>query len=511
VELFQHLAIYAIVTPLLAAVLVPIISIWRKNWAMPVTGLVLTVSLVFSTLLVPQVRASGYLSYHLGSWEPPFGIELRVDLLGALMMVLISAICLIVAVYSRKYIAPDTATDGKTFFFYAEEMQEEKRPVYYSLLLVICAAMMGFVATGDIFNMFVFFELMAICSYALVAIPGTRLPIRAAIKYMLMAVPAAMLALLAISLLYSVTGSLNMADLAGLVGSSDYSRVITISYVLLIVGFAVKAAVFPLHMWLPDAHSKAPSPVSALLSGLIVKMGIVGIIRVTYSVYGSHFPSPLSWVTTVLIWAGAVAIIYGAIMAIRQSDLKLMIAYSTIMNLGYITLGFGLADVTALVGGVYHIMGHGVAKACFFLCAGSIISRSSYQKIEDLKGAYRKMPLTCIAFAMASLSIVGIPPTAGFVGKWYLVTGSLNAGYPFLGALVLAGSIMAAVYCFRVVYYMFFLPPSGESWQNVSGEAPPSMAGATLILAIASVALGIASSWILPPLRDAMGVLLAGG
>lgn len=510
-ELSQHLAIYAIVTPLFVAVLVPIISRWRKNSAMPLTSLVLTASLIFSVLLIPQVRASGYLSYHLGSWEPPFGIELRIDFLGAFMMVLISAVCLIVALYSRKYIAPDTPKDGKTFFFYAEEMEEGKRPIYYSLLLVICASMLGFVATGDIFNMFVFFELMAICSYALVAIPGTRLPIRAAIKYMLMGVPAAMLVLLAIGLLYSLTGTLNMADLAERVGSSDNSQVIIISYVVLIVGFAVKAAIFPLHMWLPDAHSKAPSPVSALLSGLIVKMGILGIIRVTYSVYGSHFPSPLNWVTSVLIWVSVAAIIYGAIMAIRQSDLKLMIAYSTIMNLGYITLGFGLADVTALVGGVYHIMGHGVAKACFFLCAGSIIWRSGYLKIEELKGAYRKMPITCIAFALASLSIVGIPPTAGFVAKWYLVSGSLSAGNPFLGAVVLTGSIMAAVFCFRVVYYMFFLPPSEGSWQNVSGEAPLSMAGTTLVLAVASLALGIASSWIVPPLRDTIGVLLTGG
>ncbi|MFU8796447.1 MAG: complex I subunit 5 family protein [Dehalococcoidia bacterium] len=509
-ELSQHFAIYAIVTPLFAAVLVPIISLWKKNWGMPLTALVMACSLVLSALLVPQVRASRYLSYHLGSWEPPFGIELRIDFLGALMMVLISAICLIVAVYSRKYIAPDSPKDGKTFFFYAEEMQEEKRPVYYSLLLVICASMLGFVATGDVFNMFVFFELMAICSYALVAIPGTRLPIRAAIKYMLMAVPAAMLVLLGIGLLYSVTGTLNMADLSERLSTSGYDQVVTISYVLLLVGFAVKAAIFPLHVWLPDAHSKAPSPVSALLSGLIVKMGIVGMIRVTYSVYDSYFPSPLGWATSVLAWTAGVAIIYGAIMAIRQSDLKLMIAYSTIMNLGYITLGFGLADVTALVGGVYHIMGHGVAKVCFFLCAGSIISRSGYQKIEDLKGAYRKMPLTCAAFALASLSIVGIPPTAGFVAKWYLVSGSLNTGHALLGAVVIAGSVMAAIYCFRVVYYMFFLPPSDEAWQDVSGEASPSMVGATLLLAVASLALGIASSWILPSLRDAAQVLLLG-
>lgn len=507
-EAFQHFAIYAIVTPLFVAVLVPIITLWKKNWGMPLAGLALAVSLILSSLLVPHVRAAGYLSYHLGSWEPPFGIEIRIDFLGVLMMVLVSAICLIVAVYSLRYIAPRRPKGEKTFFFSGEELEEGKRPVYYSLYLVVSAAMLGFVATGDIFNMFVFFELMAICSYALVAIPGSRLSIRAAVKYMLMAVPAAMLTLLGISLLYAVTGTLNMVDLAGRIASSGYAQVITASYVLIVVGFAVKAAVFPLHVWLPDAHSKAPSPISALLSGLIVKMGIFGIIRFSFSVYGDYFTSSLNWVGDIVIWVAAGAIIYGAIMAIRQKDFKIMIAYSTVMNIGYIMLGFGLADVTALVGGTYHIVGHALAKACFFLCAGSIISRSGYRTIEDLKGASRKMPLTCAAFALASLSIVGIPPTAGFVGKWYLVWGSLNTGNAFLGVVVLAGSIMAAVYCFRVVYYMFFLPPAKGAWQEVSGEAPVSMVAPTWILAAGALVLGVLSSWILPSLREAIESLM---
>jgi multicomponent Na+:H+ antiporter subunit D len=508
VEAYQHFAIFAIATPLLVAILVPIVALWKKSWGMPMAGLALAVSLILTSLLVPHVPAAGYLSYHLGSWEPPFGIEIRIDFLGAVMMVLVSAICLIVAVYSLRYIAPSRPRGEKTFFFFGEEMEEGKRPVYYSLYLVLTAAMLGFVATGDIFNMFVFFELMAICSYALVAIPGSRLSIRAAVKYMLMAVPAAMLALLGISLLYAVTGSLNMADIAGRIASSGYAQVITVSYVLMAMGFAVKAAVFPLHVWLPDAHSKAPSPISALLSGVIVKMGVFGIIRVTFSVYGMYFASSLSWTSDIVKWVAGVAIIYGAVMAIRQTDFKIMIAYSTVMNIGYIMLGFGLADVTALVGGTYHMVGHALAKACFFLCAGSIISRSGYRAIEELKGASRKMPLTCAAFALASLSIVGIPPTAGFVGKWYLVWGSLNTGNVVLGIVVLAGSIMAAVYCFRVVYYMFFVPPADGTWQEVSGEAPLSMVVPTWVLAAGTLVTGVLSLWLLPPLRQAIEALM---
>jgi len=510
VELSQHVAIYPIVTLLFVAVLIPIVTLRKKNWDMPLAGLALLLSLVLSALLVPRIRATGYLSYHLGSWEPPFGIEIRIDFLGALMMILISAICLIAVVYSKRYVAPGRSEGDKTFFFYAEQMEKGKRPVYYSLFLVLCASMLGFVASGDIFNMFVFLELKAICSYALVAIPGTRLPVRAAIKYMLMSVPAAMLVLLAIGLLYSVTGTLNLADLAERTASSDYAQVVTISYVILIVGFAVKAAVFPLHIWLPDAHSKAPSPISALLSALVVKMGLFGIIRVSYSAYGTYFHSDANFVLNIVMWAAAIAIVYGAIMAIRQREFKLMMAYGTVMNIGYIVLGFALRDQTALLGSMYHVMVHALAKACFFLCAGLIISRSGYQTIDDLKGASRKMPLTCAAFALASLAIVGIPPTSGFISKWYLISGCLSTGNIFMGAIILAGSVMAAVYCFRVVYYMFFLPPSNGLWEEVTGEGPASMVVPTWVLAAATLALGFVSSWVLPPLRDAIASLQLG-
>ena len=191
-------------------------------------------------------------------------------------------------------------------------------------------------------------------------------------------------------------------------------------------------------------------------------------------------------------------------MAIKQKDLKMMIAYSTIAHVGYILIGVGLTNVQALIGSMYHVMDHCLAKACLFLCVGSIIYKSGYRKIEDLKGASTKMPLTCAAFALASLSMVGIPPTAGFISKWYLVWGSLNAGNVFFGVVILLGSVMAAVYCFRVVYYMFFLPPSKRTWQEVSGEAPVSMVCTSWILAAATVVLGIFAIWILPTLQGAI-------
>jgi len=490
VELFQHFAIYAIATPLFVAVVIPIIARWKKSLSMPLAALALATSLILGVLLLPKILASGYLSYHMGAWEPPFGVEIRIDFLGIFMMILISAICLVVAIYSDKYIS--------------SEVEEGKIATYYSLFLIFSASTLGFCATGDIFNMFVFFELTAVTSYALVAISGRGKAIKAAVKYLLMGEPASFLVLLAISLLYSVTGTLNMADLAGKITSSGYTQVIIVAYVIFIMGFAVKAALFPLHVWLPDAHSMAPSPISALLSGLFVKMGIFGMIRLGHSVYTAYFSSDLSVINSLLTWAAAAAVIYGSIMAIKQKDLKTMIAYSTVAHVGVILIGFGLTDVRALTGSMYHIIAHGLAKACLFLCTGSIIYQSGYRMIEDLKGASTKMPLTCAAFAVASLAIVGIPPTAGFISKWYLVWGSLDAGNIIVAVVILVGSLMSAVYCFRVVYYMFFLPAADGSWQEVMGEAPRSMMYSSWVLSAATLILGILAIWILPTLQRAI-------
>ncbi len=489
-ELLRHFPILIIAVPLFVAVIIPIVAQWKRNLSMPLAGLALATSLTMSALLIPQVPAGGHLSYYLGSWEPPFGIEIRIDFLGLFMMILISAVCLITAIYSMKYVS--------------HEIEEGKTSNYYTLFLLLSGSMLGFSATGDIFNMFVFIEIVAITSYALIAIGGSRKAIKAAFKYLLMGAPSSIMVFLAISFLYSVTGTLNMADLTAKIASSGYTQVIIAAYVIFIVGFAVKAALFPLHVWLPDAHSIAPSPISALLSGLVVKMGVLGIIRLAYSVYTVHYSTDINGITGFLTWIATAAVIYGSIMAIRQKDLKVMIAYSTVAHIGYIFVGIGLLNVQALTGSVYHILDHLLAKACLFLCAGSIIYQSGYRKIDDLKGAAKKMPLTCAAFALASLSVVGIPPTAGFISKWYLVWGSLSAGNVFFGVVLLLGSVMSAVYCFRVVYYMFFLPPSRGGWQEVSGEAPVSMVCTSWILAAATVLLGIFAIWILPTLQRAI-------
>ncbi len=241
---YRHFPVLMITIPMLGAVILPFLGYLRRRW-LPWAALVpLTTSSVLGTLLIGRIPADGYLSYHLGNWEPPFGIEIRVDYVGLFLLLVICGISLLTLFYSRRYVDREIAGDKQTAF--------------YVLFLLLSAAMLGFTATGDIFNLFVFMEILALSSYALVAITGNRDAVRAAFKYLLMGAPSSIIVLLAIGFLYSVTGTLNMADLATRIAESGYTEVLVVAYILFIIGFGVKAALFPLHMWLhrPLSHQR---------------------------------------------------------------------------------------------------------------------------------------------------------------------------------------------------------------------------------------------------------------
>lgn len=493
---FRH-PVVIVAVPLVFAALCPLLGLWRRKasfyWAL--AGTVVTAFLAWS--LVGKVGPGTPLDYDLGGWRPPFGIEIRVDTLGLVLVCLITTLAPLLVVYSYRYADHEIPTDRLVY--------------YYTLLLLVFTAMLGFSVTGDLFNFFVFMEIFSITSYALVAVSGAKESIRAAIKYVLMGAASSITILLAIAILYAATGSLNMADISRRLGVTGFGSAAAVALVLFTAGFAVKAALFPVHSWLPDAHSTAPSPVSALLSGLVIKMGVLGIARLLFTVYGRSFSalSP-SWsgVADVLAWTAAACIVFGAAMAIFQKDLKFMIAYSSVSHIGYIMLGIALVNEGGLTGGFFNILAHGTAKACLFLVAGAFIFRAGVRRIADLKGLGRSMPFSSGAFTLAALSIIGLPPTAGFMAKWYIVEGCVRrggAGYIFL-ALALLGTLLSAVYCLRVVYYLFFQPPSDA----VSGarEAPASMAVPMGLLASGVLVLGVFSSWVAPALRAYAEVLL---
>jgi multicomponent Na+:H+ antiporter subunit D len=491
---YQHIPVLMITIPLLCAVLLPVLGYAREKWVPWAAAAAMLPSAVMGCLLLTRLHGDGRLSYAVGSWPPPFGVEISVDYLGLFLMLIICGISLLVMVYARTYIG--------------REVSEGRRIAFYVLLLLISGAMLGLVAAGDVFTFYVFMEIVGLSSYALVAVTGNRKAAHAAFKYLLMGAPASITVLFAIAFLYAATGTLNMADLASRIGTSAYTQVLITSYVLFIVGFSVKAALFPLHMWLPDAHSIAPSPVSALLSGLVVEVYAFAVLRITFAVFARGTTDLTGVTLNATGVAAAVGVIYGGIMAILQKDLKLMLAYSTISHIGYLFLGITTSNAYGITGAMYHMLDHGLAKACLFLCAGSFILVKGYRRIEDLKGASRQMPWTCYAFALASLSIVGIPPTAGFISKWYLVLGNIEAGKWFYAVVLLLGSVLAAAYCLRVIYYMFFLPGAGEAWEESVRDASPSMLSPIWVLSLGTLFFGVCSFLLVPSLLDAARLLL---
>ncbi len=495
-EAWSHLAVLAVAIPVIAAVLMPVLSLWRRDWCAWLATLALAASAILTGLLFIWIRPDRPLSYHMGAWPAQVGIEMTVDFVALLVMALVCGISLAVVFYSRRYTE--------------HEVEGGKLPVYYALLLLMSGAMMGFVSTGDIFNMYIFMEILAISSYALVAITGKRQAARAAFKYLLMGAPASIIILLAVALLYAATGTLNMADLRQQIAASGYPTLVFASCVLFVTGFSVKCALFPLHLWLPDAHSIAPSPVSAMLSGLVVKVGIFGLLRVFFSIYTPSSAAVSETVEVVRLIAAA-AILFGGFMAILQKDFKMMIAYSTISHVGYIVLGLSILNQTSVTGAVYHIVDHGLAKACFFLCSGAFIYMKGIRRLEHLKGAGKQMPWTCAAFSMAAFSVIGIPPTAGFISKWYLVSGAVDAGLYAYGAVFLLGGVLAAFYCLRIIYYMFFTRAEEGTWQAGREELPWQMLAPIWALSLATLVMGLLYFLIIPAVREAAGYLFFPG
>ena len=473
---WAHWLPLAFLAPLLGAVLTPVVSLRNRHvapwWALGV----MTVTSVSATMLVIRVALEGPFSYLPGGWEPPYGIELRFDEFSASVSVIV-LIGWLAVLYSLHYTE------------WLREVPKPRIPYYYALLLLNLGGMIGFVVTGDLFNLFVFLEILSLSAYALVAFSGEHIAEMAAFKYLLMGAISSLLVLFSIATLFALTGSLNMADVAGRLASSGSVAPAALALGMLTVGFMVKAAIFPVHIWLPDAHSIAPSPISAVLSGLVVKIGILGMVRV-YQIYNTAGVIDMHVLNHVLVWLGAISIVMGAFFAVFQDDIKLMLAYSTISNIGYIVMGFGLSTNYSVIGGSIHVFNHALIKATLFFAAGALIYRTGYRTLTDLRGIGRAMPLTCIAIAIGAISIVGIPPTAGFLCKWYIALGAFEAGQPFFGFALVVGALLIFIYYIRMVNAFYFQAPVHADVLEAK-EAPLSMLFPTLLLAALCLVMGI--------------------
>ena len=493
----SHLQVLIPVILLIAALTIPLIAKINTGYREPLVVLATLLSCLFSIAVFWKVLSSPthYIEYLIGyAWSglkllgsgQPIGITLRTDLLGAILLLLINFIGFLATVYSLKYIHHD--------------VPKEKHTYYYTLLLLMLTGMSGIAITGDCFNAYVFFEVASISSYALVAISGKAESLEATFKYLLIGALSSVFIVFAIGLLFNATGTLNMhyasQQIAKIIDSGPtsplypYRYLIYASLGLFIMGFSVKAAFFPGHAWLADAHPVAPAPISALLSGLIVKAtGVFLLIRFLFSIFGIHKGYYGRILSPFFLIISAVTILSGSLFAIVQTQLKRMLAYSTIAQMGYILFGIALITHSGLAGSILHIINHAIVKSLLFLCSGIIIYKTGIKNITDMGKLGYRMPATMACFAIGACSMVGVPPLAGFMSKWVLATAAFQAGMPYLVIILLLSSLLNAVYYFRVIAVSYFGDPKIEV--NKIDEAPRTMLFPVLVLALLVLILGI--------------------
>ncbi len=402
-------------------------------------------------------------------FNPPLEACLEIDMLSVFMAFLYTITGLFAAVYSIKYMEHDTGLTE-----------------YYTLLLGMIAGMTGVVFAGDFFTLFVFWELMCLTSYALVAFRKQRWePIEAGFKYLIMSAAGSATILLAMSFLYGMTGTVNFAGLAARLNNATPDGWLYVTLALIFVGFGIKAAIVPFHTWLPDAHSAAPSPISAVLSGVMVQTGAYVLIRILILVFGSMLSV---WQMTLAVFA-VFTMFGGNIMALLQNDLKRLLAFSTIAQMGYILFGLATASLSGLTGGLFHIMNHAIMKSLLFLCAGSFIHQAKTRDLRKLAGIRQTMPVTTVFFAIGAVAIAAIPPLNGFQSEWMIVAAGVEAGMLPFSALMIVNVLFSVAYYLRVIHIVVFKKPTSMS--KKAGEAPLSMLIPTLILASLCIIVGI--------------------
>lgn len=475
------LSILLISILLMSCFVTTLVSLWRPKWGYGIALAGMGAGFLISVAALFRVLSEGEpLRHFFGGWPPPFGIEYVIDNLSAYMMVIITFVGLVAIIFPPQAGLYHTPRRGI--------------PVY-GLILLLIGGLSGVVVTGDLFNLFVFLEIYSLASYALITLGGTRATV-ASFRYLILGTVAGSFYLLGVGFLYFTTGTLNMADIAGLLPPLLGSPAVITGVVLIVVGMAIKMALFPLHVWLPDAHTFAPPVVAAILAAVQIEVAAYVVIRIMLSVFQPQYFIEILPVTTIIGWVAAGGIVFGSIMAIAQNDFKRMLAYSTVAQMGYIALGIGLANPMGLIGGLLHILNHAFMKSCLFLVAGSIRHQTGLHEIPHFSGLGRKMPLMMAGFTVAALSMVGIPPTAGFFSKWYLVLGTIDAGNWIFLAVILLSSLLNAVYFFRVIEKIWAVPGSGSPEIENAGEPSSRSLTPILILAAGILILGLTNAFI---------------
>ena len=409
---------------------------------------------------------------------PDIWMYLRVDAAGALYGATVAVLWVLALVYSWGYMA-----------------EGHRLGRYYSFFILCLGWTMGVAYSGNLLTFLIFYELFSILTYPLVVHEQTPEAMAAGTKYIIYILVGGSLVLLAIVLTFFAAGDQTLVNGGILDAGIGNVRLFAIFWCY-IAGFGVKAALVPLHGWVPDAHPAAPAPFSAVLSGVMVAAGSFGMIRVLFQVFGVELLHEMG-VMSMLTWLAGFTVLFAAVLAVNQDNLKRRLAYSTISQMAYVVLGISLLGSDATVGAMVHITNHAFMKGALFLCAGLFIRRLGVHRVSQLDGAARRMPVTAAGFAIAALGMIGTPPLSGFTSKWYLGLGMLETGNPLLLIVLLAGALMAAIYLLPIVYRMYFREPVITSDDKITAEgreAPASMLIPLVITTVLTIALGLGAS-----------------
>ncbi len=488
-----QLPVLQITVPLIAAPACLVLRNGLLAWL--VTLVASWLAFATAVLLLIQVLDHGVLSYAFGDWSPPWGIEYRVDTVNAFVLLIISGISAVLLPFARTSVT--------------QEISPQHVSLFYALYLLCLTGLLGVTITGDAFNLFIFLEISSLSSYVLIGLGRDRRALTASYQYLIMGSIGATFILIGIGLLYMMTGTLNLADLAVRLPDVIETRTVRSAFAFLTVGVGLKLALFPLHLWLPNAYAYAPSAVTAFLAATATKVAVYVLLRLVFSVFGVSFAfeaMPLSFILVVLTVA---AVLSASVVAICQEDLKRMLAYSSVAQIGYMLLGISLASVTGLTASILHLFNHALMKGALFMALGCVVYRAGTAQLSELQGLRLRMPWTMAAFVIGVLSLIGIPLTVGFISKWYLVLGALEKGWWPVAVVVLAGSLLAAIYIWRVVEAAYFRPAEKARSEEVR-EAPLSLLIPTWLLIAANVYFGIDTTLTVGVVDGAARLLMAG-
>lgn len=471
----ENISVLIILLPLCAALLCLLLTGIHKLLGRAVVVAATLGSLVLSVIQLKMVITDGTIHYAIGGYEPPFGIELVIDSLNALILVMISLI-------------------GFLTVLYAENFGDERAVVKggaNAILALLITGLLGMTSTGDMFNLYVFLEITSLSAYCLIALGGSK-GVVSAYRYMLVGTIAATFYLLGIGILYSATGTLNMGDLANILNEGGYDDVMLVSMSFLIVAFGIKMALFPFHGWQPSAYTHAEPGTRPLITGVMGKIPALAMFRFFFCIYGTDY----KYVHYLLILLGIFSVfgmLYGSLMAMGQDDVRKILAYSSVAQIGYISLGFAIGTPVALAGSFLHMLGHAFMKGGLFFCTGAIRYKFGSVDVNDFGRIYKKMPLTSGLLVVAALSMIGIPPTAGFFSKWYLALGAAGQHDWIYIAVLVISSLLNAVYFFGLIEKVFIQQDKHlkDRWSKGELELPVTIILPIVVCFIAILGIGV--------------------